>query len=349
MNKDFYNPKQNYNDDEVDVIRLLNYFKNGIKSFFRFLWRLIEVIIQFIVLLKKNWIIVGVLTLGGAIYGWYLQQNKEIKTYEMVVRTNPFSNIELYAFSEEVNSQNKFSPKIETEGITLAKNLGIGSVKIEPIEKTENVISSYFNQIDGSPLRADQTDTIYYLAFQINEHKSNMDEFDYNIQRIQFNVQKDISPDKIQDDFLKYMNNVPGVKREQESKLAILNSYENVIKRTLSNIDSLLVSKAVANKGTNGGGSEQLLVNTASRGTIEGDLLRYAEIFSKKLYGTQKEISEHQMGVNIVSNLRLISNDKILNNPLIKYTILGFILASLIVLLIQFNKYLNRFSAERNL
>lgn len=342
------NRNPNSNNEEVDVIRLLNYFKNGIKSFFRAIWNLILTVIQFIVLLKKNWIIVGVLTLLGLGLGWYYQQkSEEVNTYEMVVKGNPISNIELYALSNEINSQYKFTPKNLGDGVKMAKNLGIERLKVEPIEKSENVINSYFNQIEGNPLRADQTDTIFYLAYQIDKHKSNMDDFDYNLQKIQFELKKDNVPEKIQADFLNYINNLPGVKKEQESKLSILTSYESTIKNTLSNIDSLLISKAVAAKESPSG--SELMVNTASRGTVEGDLLRYTEIFSKKLFGVQKEITEYQKGINVVSNLRLIEDKNFMNNSLIRYGLMGFISSCIVILLIQFNKYLNRFSKGKTL
>jgi len=61
------------NPEEVDLIRLLNYFKNGIKSIFRALWKVVELFILFILLLKKNWILVLGLTLLGALYGKFIQ------------------------------------------------------------------------------------------------------------------------------------------------------------------------------------------------------------------------------------------------------------------------------------
>lgn len=341
MNKD--NPFTPHpQNDEVDVIRLLNYFKNGIKSVFRAIWKMVLTFIQFIILLKKNWIIVVALTVAGIALGWYFQRNgSEIKSYEMVVKGNPISNIELYALSKEINSQGNFSPENLGDGVKMAKNLGIEKIKVEPIEKSENVINSYFNQIEGNPLRADQTDTIFYLAFELDKHKSNMDEFDYNLQKVRFKIRKNTAPEKVQNDFLNYLNNLPGVKQEQESKLTVLKNYEKTIQQSLNNIDSLLLSKAAVAKDAPAG--SDLLVNTASRGTVEGDLLRYTEIFSKKLFGAQKEIAEYQKGINVVSNLRLIEDNELMDNSMIKYGLFGFILSCILIILIQFNKYLERF------
>lgn len=350
MNNDIYNDKQNSKNDEVDVIRLLNYFKNGIKTIFRMMWRVVEAFIQFIILLRKNWIIVTLVTLIGCLFGFYVKYiDVKVKTYEMVVRANPTSNIELYAISNEINSQQKFNPKFEGEGIKVAKQLGIEKLKIEPIKRSEDVVNSYFNQIEGNPIRADQTDTIYYLAFPIDKHKDLMVDFDFSIQKLQFKVKNETQPNLIQDQFLNYLNNLPGVKSEQENKLAVLKSYERVLTNSLNNIDSLFISKAFENKKGNAIGSEQLLVNTASRGTVEGDLLRYTEIFSKKLFGVKKEISHYQKGINVISDIRLVEDDNLLNNSIIKYTILGFLISCLVILLIQFNKYLNKFSERKKI
>lgn len=351
MNKDIQNsPSQG--DEEVDLIRLLNYFKNGIKSFFRKIWKLIELLIQFIVLLKKNWIMVLAFTVIGGLYAMFLRPllgNKTNKNYEMVIQSNPVSNLELYAFSKEINNQGSFSSDAHAEGISLAKNLGIISMKVEAVERAEDVVNNYFNQIEVASLRGDQTDTLYYKAFEINNHKAKMDKSDYPFQRISLKVNKEVSSKEIQEKLLNYLNNAPGVKMEQEAKLQILTNYEYQLKRNVTNIDSLLVSKAISSKSAGTTGSDQLLVNTASRGTVEGDLLRYSEVFIRKLYSTQKMIASYQSGVRIVSNLRSINEKSAIGNPIIRYSLLGFALAAFIVLLLQFNKYLNRFEQRNKL
>ena len=95
------------NSEEVDLIRLLNYFKNGVKSFFRALWKIVEFFILLILLIKKNWILVFGLTVLGAIYGKFIQPrmaSTDHRQYEMVVLTNPIGNYELYSYAVEVNT-----------------------------------------------------------------------------------------------------------------------------------------------------------------------------------------------------------------------------------------------------
>ena len=351
MKEDIQN-KPNQGDEEVDLIRLLNYFKNGIKSVFRKLWKIIEAFIQFIILLKKNWILVIGLTVLGALYALLLRpilENKQSKTYEMIVQSNPVSNLELYAFSSEINNQNSFNSDVNSEGISLAKSLGITSMKVEAVERAEDVVNNYFNQIEVASLRGDQTDTLYYKAFEINNHKSKMDKSDFAFQKVRLKVNKDIPSSEIQEKLLNYLNNSPGIKLEQEAKLQVLTNYEYQMKRNVENIDSLLVSKAVSSKNAGPASSDQLLVNTASRGTVEGDLLRYSEVFNRKLYSTQKMIASYQKGVNIISNIRAINEKSVVGNPILKYSLLGFGLALIIVLLLRFNKYLNRYEQQNNI
>lgn len=340
-------PNSTNTNEEVDLIRLMDYFKNGIKSIFKKLWKLIEVFLHFVVLLKKNWPIVIGLIVAGAAYGLYVKYlvTNETESYEMIVSSNPISNIELYAFSSEIVNRDLFTHK--NEGIDLVKKLGIKSLKIEPIERESDVVNSYFDQIEGAIFRSDQTDTLYYQTSEIGDFKSKMNDEDYPIQRLKIKVKGDVPPAQIQENLLNYFNNLPGPKREQENKLTVLKSYENNLKRNIDNIDSILISRAALNHNSGLSGTEQLLVNTASRGNVEADLLRYAESFSRKLYGTQKKISEYQKGMNVVSNLRMIDDTEIYENPVIKYTVTGFLLAVAIVLLMHFNNYLSKFQKEK--
>lgn len=337
----------NSNNEEVDLIKLLNYFKEGIKSLFRKIGQLIEGLLQFIVLLKRQWPILLGLVLAGAAYGFYLNNfsKSETNSYEMVIHSNPISNIELYAFSSELNQSDTTAYK--SEGLSSFKKLGVKSIQIEPIEREEDVINNYFDQIEMATLRNEQTDTLFFHTNDVGAYKSKMKNSDYSLQKLKIKVKGKIPPGKIQERFLNYINNLPGPKKEQEIKMAILTSYESILKRNIENIDSILSSKAKLNKNLGPSGTDQTLVNTASRGNVEYDLLKYSEIMTRKLYGTQKKIQENK-GVYIISNLRSIKEESYLNNAIIKYSLIGFVLAIFIILLLQFNKFLNRISAQRN-
>lgn len=338
------NPNSASSDnEEVDLIKLLNYFKNGIKSIFRWIWKGFELIFQFIALLRKKWIIVLALTVAGIAYGWYIKNyvKSDVMSCEMVVKSNPISNIELYAFSSEVNNQNDFSTS--SEGKNVAKKLGIRTMIAEPIVREVDVVNSYFDQVENITFRGDQTDTLYYQASELGKYKGSVSNEDYTLQRVKLIVNKNNPTAEVQEGLLQYLNNLAGPKKEQENKLAVLTSYERILKQSLNSIDSLMVSRATLNKNSGPAGTEQLLVNTASRGNVEADLLRYSEIMSRKLYGTQKKIAEYQNGINVVSNLRLIKDENILSKPMIKYGLLGFLLAAALILLLQFNKFLSKY------
>jgi len=339
------NIKQTNNQEEVDLIRLFNYFKSGIKSFFRGIGRIIESFIYFIILIKTYWILVVSLILLGGIYGFYVNFNQvKPKNYQMIVKADPNSNLELYAFSSEINSGNT---GVASQSKKLAGELGLVGMKVEPIEKTESVIDNYFETIEATSLRGDQTDTLYFKAFEINDHKKKMEKFDYSLQKLTFYINSDISPDSFQSKFLDYLNNLPNLKREQANKLAILKNYEYELKRNISNIDSLLASKAIANKQSNSTTSEQVLVNTASRGNVEADLLRYSEVYIRKLYGTQKMINNYQNSFNVISDARIVNETSIWDNNIVKYSIFGFLAGCIVVLLIRFNKYLGEFEKKK--
>lgn len=345
--------RPNSNDEEVDIIRLFNYFKQGINSVFRRIGKLFEYIIQFIVILKKNWMIVGGLVLLGGLYGSIINpllEGSEIKYYEMTVRSGSVSNLELYAFASEVKNQKSSSANPQSEGIQLAKELGIISLQVEPVIRDEDVINNYFEQIESNKLRGLETDTIYFKSFKLKEHKIDMKNTDFTLQKIKINAKiTNNSPKVIQEKLINYLNGLPGIKADQEVRIANLNSYEVGVKRTIDNIDSIMSSRVIANKQEAVTSSNQMVLNAANRENVEKDMLRYYEIFSKKLYSIQKDKSLYTNPVNVVTNLRSSKEENVIINPTIHFALIGFLLSILVVLGLRFNRYLDRYARNNNI
>lgn len=346
MNQEF----NKNNSEEVDLIRLLNYFKNGIKSIFRGLWKIVELFIDFILLLKKYWILVVGLVLLGAIYGKFIEpamaSSSDYRKYEMVVRTNPIGNYELYSYAVEVNNRDTNKEALKEIGYVNA-NVKISSLSISPIPKLEDEIQNYFQQIETATVRGFETDTLYYQTYDIKGTKNNIDKVDYPLQKITISTSGDVSAREVQDKFINYFNNLASIKNEQQAKYKALTVLEKEVQTDLDAIDSLMFNRALAAKNTNPATSEQVLVNTASRGNVEGELLYHSEKLTKKLFGIQRMKSEAERGITVISNLRISQNESFIRNPLLKYAFIGFIIASIIVLAIQFNKYLNNYSKKR--
>lgn len=350
MNKDAQNTP-NQGDEEVDLIRLLNYFKNGIKSFFRKIGDLLGLFLQFIILLKKNWIVLVIFTALGVAFALYSHFDKgegESTKFEMVVQSNPISNLQLYAFSNDIKNQKTFSTDNAPEAVMLAKRLGIKNMSIEAIEKTEDIINNYFSQIELATVRNEQTDTLFFQTFDINKHLSNMEPTDFSYQKIKITTDGSTSTKELQQEILNYINNSPVVKNEQQNQLAILESYEYQLNRNIANIDSILVARAISNKEQPTMGSDQLLVNTASRSNVEADLLRYSDVFNRKLHSTKRLIGNYKNGINPLTDLHIIKDDGLLNKPIFRYGFYGFLSAVVLILLLEFNKYLNRIEKKNN-
>ncbi|HRO08179.1 MAG TPA: hypothetical protein PK047_04880 [Saprospiraceae bacterium] len=340
-------------DEEVDIIRLFEYFKQGFNSIFKSIGKLFNYFIRFIVLLKKNWIIIGGLTLLGGIYGGIIKpliEGSEIKYYEMIVRSGANSNLELYAFASEVKNQKASSANKNSEGIQLAKELGIVSLLPEPLKRDEDVIANYFEQIESNKLRGLETDTLFFRDYKLKEHKLKMADTDYPVQKLKIMAKNtDHLPKNIQEKLLAYFNNLNGVKADQNVRITVLTNYEKEIKQAINNIDSILAARIQANKQDIATSNNQMVLNAASRENVEKDMLRSYETYTKKLYGIQKDIALYTNPVNIVSNLRSAKEESVIINPTINYMLYGFIFSTLVVLGIQFNKYLNRFASKNNM
>lgn len=340
----------NQPNDEVDLIRLMNYFKNGIKSFFRKIGNLFSYLFFLIYLLKKNWILTLSLIILGAAYGAFIKSmidDPNEKKYEMIVKANPISNLELYAFGSEASNQKSIKANLNGEGMKFARELGITKIEIEPIERDEDVVNNYFEQVELNTLRGMETDTLFFKDFEMKSYKSKLAPTDYRLQRIKLKITGNkIAPSEIQDKLLNYLNNLPGVKTDQQSHLAILQNYESELKKSLTSMDSIMVARATANRNLTATGSEFML-NAATRNTVEADMMRYTEIFTKRLYGTQKLISYYQNGLNVVSNLRSVKDDKLVGNQTLRYALFGLMAAALIILGLRFNKWLNKYEGGK--
>jgi hypothetical protein len=337
-------------DEEVDIIRLFNYFKQGFVSFFKKIGSLFGYLIQLIILLKKNWILVGGLIVLGALFGAVIKpliDGSVIKYYEMTVRSGPTSNLELYAFANEVKSQKASSANPKSEGIFLAKELGIIGLIVEPVKRDEDAVTHYFEQIESNKLRGIDTDTLYFKDFKLKEHKAKMVDTDYPIQRIKIKAKENSNmPNTIQERLIGYLNNLPGVKADQEVRKLALDTYEKGVIRSIDNIDSIMAARKYINRQEVAAGGSQMVFNTANRENVERDMLRSYEIFSKKLYGIQKEKALYPNPVNIVANLRSAKEENLIINPTVHFALLGFLLSVFIVLAIRFNKYLDRYEKE---
>src|SRR5690554_7370770 len=105
-------------NEEIDLIQLLEYFKNGIKSVFKRIGKIIGLFIQIIILLKKNWILVVSFILLGALYGAVIKpllSKKNSQQYEFVLKGNSLSNMELYSIAKEINNTSSETEVSEEE------------------------------------------------------------------------------------------------------------------------------------------------------------------------------------------------------------------------------------------
>lgn len=337
------------NPEEVDLIRLLNYFKNGVKSIFRALWRVVELFILLILLLKKNWILVLGLTLLGAIYGKFIQPmltSSDHRKYEMVVRTNPIGNYELYSYAVEVNTSHTNKEALKELGFT-TPDTQLTGLSISPIPKLEDEIQNYFQQIETATVRGFETDTLYYHTYDIKNSRNHIDEKDYPLQKIVISTRGEADSKKIQEKFINYFNNLASIKNEQQARYKALTILEKEVQTDLDAIDSLMFNRAYAAKNTHPATSEQVLVNTASRGNVEGELLYHSEKLTKKLFGIQRMKSEAERGITVISNLRISKQEAFIHNKMLQFALTGFFAAVILILVIQFNKFLDDYGKRR--
>lgn len=334
--------KQNQNlNQEISILDLLHYFEKIIKkvlsSICDFFKSFIKSILWFFILLKRYFLFILITVIIFGIVGFF---NKKVLpnyyNFEMVLAPNFKSTTKLY---QQINSYNKLCGNIDS---VFFKDLK--SISIAPIKTFTNELNIFYDIVHKN---SDfyKNDTIFSRQFKINNFKNLLVDTDYPNHIVQITALHKVSPEEIKSKIIDPIEKDPFYKRIKEAHLKSIDIKAEIYKNELNLIDSLLVSIAKGDKVKASGSTISL--NGESKTNVEQDLINKTLEITKLLSEKEVEKIQKSQVIKVVSEPQLIDSKSLLNTRnTFSFALTGFLFSILIILLIQFIKFLNKFEKK---
>ncbi|MDR1876266.1 MAG: hypothetical protein LBQ84_01435 [Flavobacteriaceae bacterium] len=334
MDNQNQNRNQNQNQ-ETDILVLLDYFKNGFKKIFTGIGDLfksgLNIIIGFFILLKRHAILVLICVIVFTVIGYF---NKIILppsyNYEMVVQPNFNSTKSLYQLIDSYG-------KLAGTDDKFFKN--IIQVKVAPVKSFKNDISVFYKIINDN-----NNDTIFSRQYKIENFRKNITALDYPSQTISIKSSSPLSTEEIKNKIIIPLETSPLYSQIKNAYLKSIDIKEKYYINNLQRIDTLLASREEDRLKT---ATPTLSIKGEAKNNIEEDLLKRSVELTKELAYLEIEKAVNSNVIQIVSEPQLEENKSpLIRRDTLSFAIYGFIFSIVIIFLIQFIKYLNKFEKE---
>ena len=326
---------------EISLLDLLDYFKNGIIKIFtyisNFFVSIFNAVIKFFIFLKRYFVlIVAIVIISGAI-GYYHDTVSELYNYEMIVEPNFKSTKTIY---QQIESYERLSGSNENQ---FYKDLK--SISINPRISFTNEIEIYYEILDNN--LGYNRDTILSRQFRISDFIKKLGATDYPIHTISIRSKRKLSSEEIKSKILQPIENDPYYSSVKNSYLKSLDIKSKIYAHELKIIDSLLLSRT---KGAISTTSTSLILNGDTKNNVEMDLLSAAMNRTRYLSEIEVEKVKKSQVISLLSQPQLVDENKFLfaKNNTYAYAFCGFLLSLSIILLIGFAKYLNNFEKKHS-
>ncbi len=336
--------------EEIDLGNLFSQIGKMFSSLFNFIGDVFKSLYHYFIILllflRKNILILGVATLFGAILGFLLSLNKDpVYTSEMSVETAYENGIRLYSQVDYLNTLISFEDSImmgKIFDISSTEAASILGFEAQPIDSEKNFYLAYDAYIQN-------TDSIYTHEFEFEDFSKRMVDTDLRFHKI---IVEGFKPRV----FVKLNNGIKplieneyykDLKEKKAEELAF--EKENII-NNLSQIDTLrkryketayleLKQKADKNSGVSFN-----TTNKAYKGNPDKDLYHISDTLMLKLRELNRLDVENKDILKIQSEFNIGNVKKgFIGKKWMRYGVFAFVLAFLVLLGIQFNKYLNRY------
>ena len=332
--------------EEMDLGSLFSQIGQMFRSFFNGIGYLMKrgyhYGILLILFIRKNYIVFGVSTLIGLLYGLYIDQIS-IPHYEskLTIETNYGSGHELYKQIDVINNliANRDSINVSKRlGVTPAQAGKLIGLKIEPFDAEKELLLAYDTYMQ-------ETDTIYTKEFEFTDYKQR-----YSQKDLRFHIITALAKENL--DFRVYGKEMANLAQTQyyidlkNKHLSDLSFYKKEVVDNLNNIDSLRVryNKVALLQAMNPKKGADLNFSTSKRSerNIDMDTYHWAEKSLELFTKINKKILRNDVVSRQVTSF---SNGLISNNIMwYKFAFIGFLVALLVLSLIEFNSYLNDYN-----
>ncbi len=332
-------------NNEIGIIELLDYFKNGIKSIFRWIGNffkgILNLIVQFLLIVKKNIILILVCIVIFIGLWYYLNNTPDFENYgyQLVVKPNYNSTDALFNQIQSL-SDNK-GDKGETD---FEKNL-LG-ISITPIESLNDEVKSYYDVINGeySTNKVFQQsyarDTVYFRQIELENFKEQLTDRDYKIFKINLKTRKLWNESAINQALFSSINKNKLFQNFKNQYLSQLKKEEKNYDNSIRLIDTILLARtntesvvSQENISFQDGGNNKVL---------EQELLKEKDLVQNKLSeNILKQIQNAEI-IEVISPAEKVTPERRVKRGLPYFVLYGFLFSLGIIFLLWLNKYLRR-------
>lgn len=344
-------------NEEIDIIQFFSAIGDLFKSFFRSIGNLFKslffVFVNMLLYYKKYRIILTAGTLIGLALSFFISKdNVNIYYGEATLRTNFEAQLDL---QEKVDALNDLIHK--QDSVKLGKLLDIPASQATKLSVflLEPVINDIF-LIEDYEAYLMTKDTVVYKNIEYEDFKKNIKKND-NLNRYWKLTIKTVSPtvfENLNEKISNLFNSDSLIAKRKERYLSYLNTQKQSYIKSLQDIDTMRIvfDKAILNPKGGQSISFMLSNENTSNGSSEEAYNLFAERKEalKNLKKTIEEINKSDNAVVILNSFPHygIKETSLLDNKHFKFTLIGFLLALMLVLLKDFNAYLNKYQQLKN-
>ncbi len=351
---------QKNNPEEVDLLQFFSaigqMFGNLFAAVKGFVLKIFYLLIDTLLYFKKHykWLAGGLL--AGLLLSFLLPDTgkKDLYTGKSLIRTNFDAQVALVEKVKMFNEliAGKSFDKLATElNITSDEAKSLKKFKLEPVVDDVLLLPDYENFLSVK-------DTVVYKFIPFDTYKKNMKKnlrlnkyWDLTI----FSTQQDIFG-KLNDRFVHLFDNEPDIAVKKENYLSYLKITKEKLLKSLEEIDSMrnVYNKVLLESAKNASGGSTNIVVSADK--VKGMEHPYDLFYERgKIYEKLSKISSNQ---NRYFNTLIMLNKfpdygvketGILDNKHIKYTLFGFLLVLMVLLLRDFNAYLAAYEKQKSI
>ena len=344
-------------NEEIDIIQFFSAIGNMFTGLFRGLFNLIKwiifLIVDAILYVRKHYKVLGIGLLIGLIYAFFARDKAKPYYGEATLRTNYNAQLDL---QEKVDLLNDFIIKHDFESLGKILNLTPKEAKffsdfhLKPASNAVLLLEDYEEYLT-------RKDTAVYEFFEFKNYKKNISSIDdlNRYWKLKITAYSPSVFKNLNESLMKFFNSDSLVAKRKELYLSYLNLKKESYLKSLRDIDTMrkVFDKALlAGNKQNGHSVNFMLSNEdASVGGPEEayNLFEERKNILANLDKTIRQINKYADAVVFLNSYPKtgITKDSILNNKYVRYSLFGFLLALSGLLLIDFNRFLNRYEQQK--
>jgi hypothetical protein len=332
------------NQEEVDLGQLFKLIGQGISNFIKgiknFFVGILNLFIQAALFLKKNFIKIAAITLLGFAFGFYKDYtNPTVFEATMQVEPNNNSTQQLYNEVEAINNA------IKQKNSSVIKQLELNTDDFVYAEITPVVSNKIQLDIFNRFIKTLDTTTIKDVEY--SRFVKELANTDYPEHKIVLNTNNQLVFEKYQKILFENVSKNALLQARQKVSLENLNYKEEKLKKSLRDIDSLRViynKVLLAEAKKSNSGTKIITAKQDGKSNVELELYAKNNKIINDLSTIAQQKANNQQLIQISANFSSVGKAKkaLLDRQFIKFGFFAFLLSIVLILLFNFNSYLNK-------